>query len=638
MLFWHNQPEHLWASPAELCPGPPSSLLRESLPLPYLKQEELPTVPSTEPPYPSFQYVLCAATSPAVRQQEESLTYLNQGQSYEVRMLCNLKLGNATQCPQLLKSVARVVFHDRRLQCMEQLQLDGWRWNRPGDRILDIDVPLSIGVLNPQVLPSQLNTVEFHWDPTKRTSLFLQVHCISTEFTPRKKGGEKGVPFRLQIDTFKPSDKEPPAERLHSAGCLIKVFKPKGADRKLKTDRERIEKQPQHERDKYQMACESTVFVEVCVPGQWGRREGREKMLIVQMGKLRPQGCDTPEHHHSPQFPAGTNGTDFRDLSLPGPLPRPASAAATSFLPSARSTPFLLLLYTPASSFTLLLCLCDLVYSSPGLVQDGRWRWPPLPSKSRLTRWPCHVFPQCSPWPEPSAGSQPSLSPGALTLPFSCKLQSPERAGLIGVTLTLPNPRLCSSPPFTLDTLGGSAAEDLNPGASILETQQWLYRHRFSSYCRILANFAGTDLLKLTRQDLIQICGAADGIRLFNTLRVRPIQHRLTLYVAQEVSGQAKSDSGFYQEISLDELSAGELMGKLAELLALPANQIHRLFHQGPGGILILLTDQVVHNLKDESYFVVVVKKGRGFRRGLASPHKDRRMLILSPKGDQKVP
>lgn len=52
-----------------------------------------------------------------------------------------------------------------------------------------------------------------------------QVHCISTEFTPRKKGGEKGVPFRLQIDTFKPGDKDLPPEHLHSAGCLIKVFK-----------------------------------------------------------------------------------------------------------------------------------------------------------------------------------------------------------------------------------------------------------------------------------------------------------------------------------------------------------------------------------------------------------------------------
>ena len=52
---------------------------RESLPLPYLKQEELHNIPSSEPPCPTFQYVLCAATSPAVKQQEETLTYLNQG-------------------------------------------------------------------------------------------------------------------------------------------------------------------------------------------------------------------------------------------------------------------------------------------------------------------------------------------------------------------------------------------------------------------------------------------------------------------------------------------------------------------------------------------------------------------------------
>lgn len=36
-----------------------------------------------------------------------------------------------------------------------------------------------------------------------------------------------------------------------------------------------------------------------------------------------------------------------------------------------------------------------------------------------------------------------------------------------------------------------SMPQDLNPGASILETQQWLHRHRFSSYCRTLASFTG---------------------------------------------------------------------------------------------------------------------------------------------------
>nr|XP_054313206.1 upstream-binding protein 1-like isoform X2 [Pongo pygmaeus] len=173
--------------------------------------------------------------------------------------------------------------------------------------------------------------VEFHWDSTKRTSLFLQ-------FTPWKKGREKGIPFRLQIDTFRPSDKGLPLDHVHSAGCLIKVFK-------------------------------------------------------------------------------------------------------------------------------------------------------------------------CSPWPESPARPRPPLSSLVLTSPHSCRLLSPERR--------------CSSPPFTLDTLGCSPVKDLNHKAPISETQQWLHRHRFSSYCRMLANFTGPDLLKLTCQDLIQICGAADGICFFNTLRAR---------------------------------------------------------------------------------------------------------------------
>ncbi|KAI1230354.1 hypothetical protein IHE44_0010323 [Lamprotornis superbus] len=194
----------------------------------------------------------------------------------------------------MVKSVVRVVFHDRRLQYSEQQQLEGWRWSRPGDRILDIDIPLSVGILEPQIHPTLLNTVEFLWDPSRRTSVCepglggvlggsggvtepspdptvppSQVHCISTEFTLRKNGGEKGVPFRIQIDTFGVGGKGDPPEHLHSASCLVKVFKvpggepPKGADRKQKTDREKVEKQPAAEREKFQPAYESTVLAEV---------------------------------------------------------------------------------------------------------------------------------------------------------------------------------------------------------------------------------------------------------------------------------------------------------------------------------------------------------------------------------------
>lgn len=41
--------------------------------------------------------------------------------------------------------------------------------------------------------------------------------------------------------------------------------------------------------------------------------------------------------------------------------------------------------------------------------------------------------------------------------------------------------------------------------------------------------FAGADLLRLSREDLIQICGLADGIRLDNALQARYVASVLTL-------------------------------------------------------------------------------------------------------------
>ncbi|OWK16873.1 TFCP2, partial [Cervus elaphus hippelaphus] len=236
------------------------------LALPIFKQEESSLPPDNENKILPFQYVLCAATSPAVKLHDETLTYLNQGQSYEIRMLDNRKLGELPEINgKLVKSIFRVVFHDRRLQYTEHQQLEGWRWNRPGDRILDIDIPMSVGIIDPRANPNQLNTVEFLWDPAKRTSVFIQVHCISTEFTMRKHGGEKGVPFRVQIDTFKENENGEYTEHLHSASCQIKVFKPKGADRKQKTDREKMEKRTPHEKEKYQPSYETTILTE-CSP------------------------------------------------------------------------------------------------------------------------------------------------------------------------------------------------------------------------------------------------------------------------------------------------------------------------------------------------------------------------------------
>uniref|UniRef100_A0A3Q2GNB8 Transcription factor CP2-like 1 n=1 Tax=Cyprinodon variegatus TaxID=28743 RepID=A0A3Q2GNB8_CYPVA len=254
MLFCHPQPESYHQNS--------SSYIREAL-APFLKNEEARLRAESGAKGGPFQYVLCAATSPAVKQQEETLSYLNQGQSYEIRMLNRKLMEYSVISSKYVKSIVRIVFHDRRLQYMEHQQLEGWRWNRPGDRILDIDIPLSVGVIEPRSDPLHLNTIEFLWDPLKNASVFIQVNCISTEFTPRKHGGEKGVPFRIQVDTFTSNDHGEYVEHVHSSSCQVKVFKPKGADRKLKTDREKMEKKTVQDREKYQPSHDTTLLKEV---------------------------------------------------------------------------------------------------------------------------------------------------------------------------------------------------------------------------------------------------------------------------------------------------------------------------------------------------------------------------------------
>lgn len=167
-----------------------------------------------------FQYVLAAATSIATKNNEETLTYLNQGQSYEIKLK---KLGDLSTCRgKIMKSVIKICFHERRLQYMEREQMHIWQSSRPGERILDIDIPLSYGLLHVNH-SSLLNTAEILWDPMKEVGVYIKVNCISTEFTPKKHGGEKGVPFRIQIETYVDgfSDGKP----LHAAACQIKVSK-----------------------------------------------------------------------------------------------------------------------------------------------------------------------------------------------------------------------------------------------------------------------------------------------------------------------------------------------------------------------------------------------------------------------------
>lgn len=418
-----------------------------------------PVIPETLDDSFRFQYVLCAATSIAMKTNEETLTYLNQGQPYEIKLK---KLGDLTHSRgKIFKSIIRVLFHDRRLQYMERQQMSAWQASRPGDKILQLDLPLSYGIFDHFQDPDALNAVQFLWDPTKDVGVYIKVNCISTEFTAKKHGGEKGVPFRIQIETYS-HEKNP--KSLHMASCQIKVFKLKGADRKHKQDREKIMKKSPSERENYQNSYECTVFT---------------------------------------------------DMYLNGDILSPYAAGNNS------------------------------VTSSPGNTD--------------------------------SDGGQTNGSVLS-TFDYDSNLNDT----------------------IVPESVSQTSNIVLTRESTATEMQYWLRCNRFSSYISRFENFTVNDMLSLSRDDFIQICGIPDGIRLFNAL---PIVSKLTLYISTE------NNSNIYHPIYLKALTCLELISRVAPLIGISASQIHSGFVLGPHNSQIIITDDLVRNIKEETLYLAELHK-----------------------------
>ncbi|XP_071640985.1 transcription factor CP2-like protein 1 isoform X2 [Temnothorax longispinosus] len=462
-----------------------------------------------------FQYVLAAATSIATKVNEETLTYLNQGQSYEIKLK---KLGDLSAYRgKILKSTIRICFHERRLQYTEREQMLAWQRARPGERLLEVDVPLSYGMVDVCQPSLSNNSVEFMWDPTKEVGIYIKVNCISTEFTPKKHGGEKGVPFRIQVETRLPG-----GPRLHAASCQVKVFKLKGADRKHKQDRDKILRRPPHEQDKYQPSYDCTVLSDI-------------PLESLSPSNVSTQNSGSPYASTdaiSPQTRAAISGN-----SSPVVAPLALSVSNSGIVP-----------LVPAS---------DAVKENVGTA-------PALPS-------PAAILPD-----QPCIEADVSLTAHKATFPQQ----------LIEFMKT-----------------GTSCLTELPPDANATQTTAWLRASRFNAFESTFASFSASDILRLSREDLIQICGVADGIRLFNTLHSKAPTPKLTLYFSLEGNGS------LWRVAYLDSLTSTALTNKLLNALNLPHDRLHSILFLGPQGIRVLVTDELVANMKDESmYFVETIK------------------------------
>lgn len=138
--------------------------------------------------------------------------------------------------------------------------------------------------------------------------------------------------------------------------------------------------------------------------------------------------------------------------------------------------------------------------------------------------------------------------------------------------------------------------------SSIEEVHHWLALHQFSSYLTLFASYSGADLLRLNRRDLVELCGPADGIRLFNALRSRTL---CTVYVCLEgktgthllVIPTLPPDHcdllSVYQAVSLEQLTATEFLCKLAEKVGLKPCQVSCVLQLTGSGLLVMVDDTV---------------------------------------------
>ncbi|GFT84158.1 transcription factor CP2 [Nephila pilipes] len=429
-----------------------------------------------------FQYILAAATSLGTKIGAETLTYLNQGQPYEIRLM---KMHGISEMKgKLLKSVLRVGFQERRLQFREKMELMAWQNQRPSERILDIDLSLSYGIFD--VIPDleNINSCEFMWDPTREASVFLKVNCISTEFTSKRRGGEKGVPFRILIETY--SHWESPPRKLDAASCLVKVFKSKGADRKHKTDKEKLEKLPQVEQCDLQPSFQYTVFTPCSVT---------------------VESIPFQDFSENASFPSCGGSVDSKPES-----PSISTAEVTTSTPSVNSSPQ---------------HLSDIKDTLEGIFSN-------------------------------------EYDDNGVLSPIS-------------------------------------QAENITENLSSPEVRSWLSQKKFSKYLPCFELYSAKDLLSLSREDLIEICGPADGIRLYNCLHRREPPPLRKLYISR--------DKMTFHAIYLQALTCGELQKEMSKTYRFSEDSVGDIYITGPNGILLVLTERVLQNLKDEStYFCEIMK------------------------------
>ncbi|KAL0073685.1 CP2 transcription factor-domain-containing protein, partial [Phycomyces blakesleeanus] len=125
---------------------------------------------------------------------DESLTYLNRGQLYAIR------LNDTYSSAGKLTSTFALTFHNPAHRKVASNYWKFWMSQQRAThhaRAVEIDLDRSVGIVKVQV--SDFDRVSFEWDGSQGATLYVRLNCLSTDFSRIK--GVKGIPMRAHMET-----------------------------------------------------------------------------------------------------------------------------------------------------------------------------------------------------------------------------------------------------------------------------------------------------------------------------------------------------------------------------------------------------------------------------------------------------
>ncbi|CAL8093105.1 unnamed protein product [Calicophoron daubneyi] len=114
------------------------------------------------------------------------------------------------------------------------------------------------------------------------------------------------------------------------------------------------------------------------------------------------------------------------------------------------------------------------------------------------------------------------------------------------------------------------------------------------------AVWIGRDMLRLTKDDFLSLCGAVEGLRLHNAFCNKPTRPRRTFYISRK-------EKRVYQAVMLYELTREELLRQIAPIISMRVDQIHVLCVLTAPGIPVFLSNELIAQLEDQSCFQIEV-------------------------------